>query len=66
MSYIIQDILKLFIQEYVIMENATVVKSVKLIIVCKKLSPSQQRKLREYYRSLLEESNEELMPIRIR
>ena len=66
MSYIIQDILKLFIQEYVIMENATVVKSVKLIIVCQKLSPSQQRKLREYYRSLLEENNEELMPIRIR
>lgn len=65
MSYIIQDILKWFIQEYVIMENATVVKSVK-IVVCKKLSPSQQRKLQEYYRSLLGESSEELMPIRIR
>ena len=47
------------------MENATVVKSVK-IVVCKKLSPSQQRKLQEYYRSLLGESSEELMPIRIR
>ena len=43
MSYIIQDILKLFIQEYVIMENATVVKSVKINCLQKIITKSTKK-----------------------
>lgn len=45
MSYIIQDILKLFIQEYVIMENATVVKSVKINCCLQKVITKSTKKI---------------------
>ena len=45
MSYIIQDILKLFVQEYVVMENATIVKSVKIKYCLQKIITKSTKKI---------------------